>query len=117
MEGGRRRRILGFRMAGAFFDCSEVVVVAKNSEKKMGDKKKRKGYKGNKEEYKSPPDGISAVAEMIIRKSASTGRLPERFRYTASSRVLSLLSDACSDARWERRGGAGRGRGGTCGKT
>ena len=34
-------------MAGAFFDCSEVVGVAEKSEKKKGKKKKRKAYKGN----------------------------------------------------------------------
>ena len=54
-------------MAGAFFDCSEVVAVANESEKKKGKKKKRKGDKGNAEEGKNSPwDGIYAAAEMTI---------------------------------------------------
>ena len=40
-------------MAGDFFDCSEVVAIAKKSENKKGKKKKRKGDKGNEEEGKS----------------------------------------------------------------
>ena len=47
-EGGRRRRILGYRMAGALSDYSKVVAVAKKSDKKKGKKKNRKGDKGNK---------------------------------------------------------------------
>ena len=38
---------LGYCMAGAFFEYSEVVATAKKSEKKKGKKKKRKGEKGN----------------------------------------------------------------------
>ena len=41
-------------MAGAFFNCSEVVDVAKKSDKKKGKNKNRKGDKGNEEEGKSP---------------------------------------------------------------
>ena len=66
-EGGWRCRILGYRMVGAFLNCSEVVAVAKKSEKKKGKKKKRKGGKGNEEESKIPPDGISAATGMMIR--------------------------------------------------
>ena len=66
-EGGWRRRILGYRMAGAFFDCSEVVSVAKNSENKKGKKKNRKVGNGNEEEgNKRPLDGIPAAAGMMI---------------------------------------------------
>ena len=55
-------------MAGAFFDCSKVVVIANESEKKKGKKKNRKGYKGNAEEDKNSPSyGIYAAAEMTIR--------------------------------------------------
>ena len=36
-------RILGYLMAGAFFECSEVVAVAKNYEKKKGKKKNEGG--------------------------------------------------------------------------
>ena len=39
--------LLGYRIAGAFFNCSEFVTVAKKSEKKKGKKKKRKGEKVN----------------------------------------------------------------------
>ena len=46
-EGGWRCRILGYLMAGAFFDCFEVVAVAKKSEKKKGKKKKSKRGEGN----------------------------------------------------------------------
>ena len=46
-EGGWRSRILGYRVAGAFFDCSEAVSVVNNSKKKWGKKKNMKGYKGN----------------------------------------------------------------------
>ena len=54
-------------MDGAFFDCSEAVVVAKKSKKNKGKKKTRKGDKGNEEEGKnSPSDGISAAAEMML---------------------------------------------------
>ena len=45
--GGWRLRILGFLMAGAFFDYSNVVAVAKKSKKKKVIKKNSKGYKGN----------------------------------------------------------------------
>ena len=67
-EGVWRRRILGYCMAGAFFDCSEVVAIAKKSEKKKGNKKNRKGKKGNEEEGKSPSYGTSAATGMIIRR-------------------------------------------------
>ena len=54
-------------MAGAFFDCSEVVAVENESEKKKGKKKKRKGAKGNAEEdNNSSWDGIYADAGMTI---------------------------------------------------
>ena len=46
-EGGRRHMILGYCMNGAFFGCSEVVAVAKKYEKKKGNKKNRKGDRGN----------------------------------------------------------------------
>ena len=36
-------------MAGDFFDCSEVVAIAKKSEDNKGKNKKRKGEKGNEE--------------------------------------------------------------------
>ena len=66
-EGGRRRRILGYSMAGAFFNCSEVFAVAEKSEKKKVKNKKRKGDKGNEEEGKNiPQDGISAATGMMI---------------------------------------------------
>ena len=58
---------MGYRMAGAFFDCSEVVAVAKKSYKKKGKKKKRKGDKGNKEEGNSPWGGIYDTVGIIIR--------------------------------------------------
>ena len=58
---------MGYHKAGAFFDCSEVVAVVKKSEKNKVNKKNRKGDNGNEEEGKSPLDGISASAEMIIR--------------------------------------------------
>ena len=54
-------------MAGAFFNCSEVVDVAKKSKKKRGKKKKSKGDKRNEEEGNSPLDGISDAARMMIR--------------------------------------------------
>ena len=54
-------------MAGAFFDCSKVVAVAKKSKKKKGKKKKRKGDKGNAEEGKIPLDGISDAMGTMIR--------------------------------------------------
>ena len=38
---------MGYRMAGEFFGCSEVVVVEKKSKKKKGKNKYRKGEKGN----------------------------------------------------------------------
>ena len=104
-EGGWRRRILGFCMDGAFFDCSEFVVVANKSKKKKGKKKKREGGKGNEEEVKIPLDGISAAAGMMIRKSASDGRLPKRVRDTVYLRFFSILSNACSAALLERREG------------
>ena len=66
-EEGRRRRILGYLMDGAFFGCSEVIAVAKKYEKKKGKKKNRKWNKGNEEEGKSPSDGISTAAVMMIR--------------------------------------------------
>ena len=58
---------MGYCISGAFFDCSEVVAVAKKSEKKKGKKKNRKRDKGNEEEVKSPSDGISGAAGMMIR--------------------------------------------------
>ena len=42
---------------------------------------------------------------MTIRKHTFSGRLPKRVRDTASSRLFSLLSNACSAAILERRGG------------
>ena len=48
-------------MAGAFFGCSEVVGVVNKSDKKKGKNKKRKGYKGNEEDFKSPSYGIYAA--------------------------------------------------------
>ena len=61
-------------MSGAFFGCSEVVSVAKKSEKKKGKKKKRKGEKVNEEEGKKrPSNGISNAAGMMIR-SVRIGR-------------------------------------------
>ena len=57
-----------YRISGVFFDYSEVVVIAKNYEKKKGKNKKSKDDKGNEEEgNKSPLDGISVAAGMIIR--------------------------------------------------
>ena len=67
-EGESRRRILGYRIAGAFCHCSEVVAITKKPKKKKGKEKKRKGDKGNEEEgKKSPSDGISAAVGMMIR--------------------------------------------------
>ena len=67
-EGGCRHRKLGYCMAGAFFDCYEVVGVAKNSDNKKGEKKKRKGGKGKEEEGKNIPSyGISTASGVIIR--------------------------------------------------
>ena len=60
---------MGYLVAGAFFDCFGVVAVVKKSEKKKGKKRKRKGDKFNEEEGKSPSDGISAAAGMIIRSA------------------------------------------------
>ena len=55
-------------MAGAFFNCSEVVAVAKKFKKKKGNKKKRKGDKDNEEDVKNiPSDGIFYAAETMIR--------------------------------------------------
>ena len=54
-------------MAGAFFDCSKVVAVAKKSKKKKGKNKKRKRDKGNEEEGKILLDGISVAAGMVVR--------------------------------------------------
>ena len=66
-EGGGGSRVLGYHMAGAFFDCSEFVAVADNSEKKKGEKKNSRGGKDNEEEVnKSPSDGISADAGLLI---------------------------------------------------
>ena len=57
-------------------------------------------------------DGISAAAGMIIRKSSSTGRLPNQVWDTASLQLFSLLSDDCSDDLLERKvGGGSRGGG------
>ena len=56
-----------YRMAGAFFDCSEVVVVAKNSEKKKGKRKNRKGDNINEEDGRIPLYSIYAAVGMIIR--------------------------------------------------
>ena len=95
-------------MAGTFFEFSEVVTVAKKSEKKKHKNKKMKGGKGNEEEGKRPSDGISAAEGMMIRKSDSTGRPPKRSRDTASSRLLILIYDACSAdllEPWGREGG------------
>ena len=71
-RGGWRRSILGYRMAGEFFGCSEVVVVEKKSKKKKGKNKYRKGGKGNEKEVKSPSYGIYAAAGMMI-SSVSLG--------------------------------------------
>ena len=60
-------RILGYLMAGFFFNCSEVVTAAKKSKKKKGKKKKRNGDKGNEEEGKSTSDGISSAVGTMIR--------------------------------------------------
>ena len=46
-EGGWKRRILGYCIAWALFDNSEVVAVANNYEKKKGKNKNRKGEKVN----------------------------------------------------------------------
>ena len=54
-------------MDGAFFDCSKVVAVAKNSDNKKGKKKNSKWEKGNEEEGNSSSDGISTAAGMMIR--------------------------------------------------
>ena len=55
-------------MAGAFFNCSKVVVIEENSKKKKGEKKKRKGGKGKEEEGKNIPSyGISTASGVIIR--------------------------------------------------
>ena len=65
---------MGYRMDGAFFECSEVVAIANESEKKNVKKKKRKGDKENTEEGKNiPSDDIYANAEMTIR-SVHLGR-------------------------------------------
>ena len=39
LEGGWRCRILVFKMAGYFFDCSKVFAVAKKSDNKKGNNK------------------------------------------------------------------------------
>ena len=62
-----RRRILGYCMDGAFFDCSEVVAVVKKSKNKKGKKKKMKGDKVNEEGGNSLLYGISVAAGMVIR--------------------------------------------------
>ena len=55
-------------MDGAFSDCSEIVAVANESDNKKGNKRKRKGDKGNKEEVKnSPLYGISTTAGRMTR--------------------------------------------------
>ena len=54
-------------MAGDFFDSFKVVAFAKKSENKKGKKKKRRGEKGNKEEFKRPSDGIYDAAGTMIR--------------------------------------------------
>ena len=46
-EGGWRRKVLGYFMSGAFFDCSGVFAVAKKYDKNKGKKKNSQGYKGN----------------------------------------------------------------------
>ena len=61
--------MLGYRMAGAFFDCYKVVAATNKSEKKKDKKKNRKGEKGNEEEGKRPSDGISAAAGIMIRSA------------------------------------------------
>ena len=81
---------------------SNFFAVAKKSEKNKGKKKKWKGNKVNKEEGKSLLYGISAAAGMTTKKYASAGRLSKRVRDTASSWLLSLLSDAYSAALLER---------------
>ena len=46
-EDGRWRcKILGYRMAGSLFDCSEVVAAANKYERKKDKKKKEEGRKG-----------------------------------------------------------------------
>ena len=65
-EGGRRRRVLGYCMAGAFFGCSEGIAIAKKSKNNKGKKKNRKGYKGNEDEVKNPSDGIYSAAGIMI---------------------------------------------------
>ena len=58
---------MGYRIARAFFYCSEVVAVANKPEKNKGKKKKRKGDKGNIEEGNNiPSDDIYADAGMTI---------------------------------------------------
>ena len=54
-------------MAGAFFNCSEVVAVAKKFKKKNDKNKNRKGDKSNEEEVKSPSGEISSDTGMMIR--------------------------------------------------
>ena len=60
---------IGLSYSGAFLDCSEVLAVAKKSEKKKGKKKNRKGRKGNEEEGNTPLFVISAAAGMMIRSA------------------------------------------------
>ena len=47
-EGGWRRRILDYHMAGVFFDYSEVFTVAKKFKKKNGKKKRERGTRSVK---------------------------------------------------------------------
>ena len=53
--------VLGYRMAGIFFKCSEVVAVAKKSEKNKGKTAKRKWNKGNEEEEKKAHRMVSML--------------------------------------------------------
>ena len=82
---------MGFLLDGVFFDCSEVVVIANKLEKKKGNKKNRKGDKGNAEEVKIPSYGIYVDTGMMIRKSASSGRLSKRVPDTARCYCPSCL--------------------------
>ena len=50
-----------FCMAGSFFYCSEVVAVAKKSEKNKGKTAKRKWNKGNEEEEKKAHRMVSML--------------------------------------------------------
>ena len=54
-------------MYKAFFECYKVVAVTKKSKNKKDKKKKMKGEKGNEEEgKKSPLDGISDSAGIMV---------------------------------------------------